>query len=202
MDAQRLQLKIYVTPDSARAVDPEAFIGVFHHWIKERVLAELLVDVANYLHVPKGPGVVLIGHGADYFMDQGEERLGLLYNRKRAGPPPADRLADLVRRALHAALLLEREPALGGKVRFGSSELLFRINDRLAAPNRDATFQALKPELEALGSRVFAGRAELARVGADKDLFSVRLKSAAQDSLTTLLDRMGGPPGPDGTLST
>jgi hypothetical protein len=202
MDAQRLQLKIYVTPDSARAVDPEAFIGVFHRWIKERVLAELLVDVANYLHVPKGPGVVLIGHGADYFMDQGEGRLGLLYNRKRAGPPPADRMTDLVRRTLHAALLLEREPAFGGKLRFASSEMLFRVNDRLAAPNRDATFEALKPELEALGRRVFASRFELARAGAAKDLFSVLLTSPAHDSLTTLLERMGGPPGPDGTLST
>src|SRR5260370_25569521 len=202
MEVQRVQIKIYVTPDSARAVDPEAFIGVFHRWIKERVLAELLVDVANYLHVPKGPGVVLIGHGADYFMDQGEGRLGLLYNRKRAGPPPADRVTDLVRRTLHAASLLEREPAFGGKLRFASSELVFRVNDRLAAPNRDATFEALKPELEALGLRVFASPFDLARAAPATDIFSVRLKSPSDDSLTTLLARMGGPPGPYRTLST
>jgi len=197
MDAQRLQLKIFAIPDSAQALEAEAFIGVFHGWIKERVLSELVIDVANYLHVPKGPGVVLIGHGADYFMDDGEGRLGLLYNRKRAGPPPADRLTDLVRRTLHAALLLEREPALHGKLRFASSELLFRINDRLVAPNRDATFEALKPELEAWGRRIFAGRFDLARVGGAKDLFSVRLTSTANDSVATLLDRLGGPPGPD-----
>ena len=200
MDAQRLQLKIFVTPDSALAVEPEAFIGVFHRWIKERVLSELVIDVANYLHVPKGPGVVLIGHGADYFLDHGEGRVGLLYNRKRVGPPPEDRLSDLVRRTLHGALLLEREPALGGKLRFASSEMLFRINDRLAAPNRDATFEALRPELAAWSHRIFAGRFDLARVGAAKDLFSVRLTSPANDSLAVLLDRMGGPPGPDGSL--
>src|ERR1700730_17812936 len=115
MDAQRLQLKIFVEPGSAGAIDREAFIPVFHRWIKERLLPELLVDVANYAHVPEGPGVVLIGHGADYFMDQGEGRLGLLHNRKRAGLPPAGRLIDLARRTLHAAVLLEQDPALGGQ---------------------------------------------------------------------------------------
>ena len=35
---------------------------------------------------PRGPGVVLIGHGSDYFIDEGEGRLGLLHNRKRVGP--------------------------------------------------------------------------------------------------------------------
>ena len=45
-----------------------------------------MIDVANYAHVPKGPGVALIGHGTDYFIDEGEGRLGLLYNRKRGAP--------------------------------------------------------------------------------------------------------------------
>src|SRR6516162_5032506 len=128
MDAHKLQLKIYATAESAKAVSPEAFIPVFHRWIKEHVLPELTIDVANYGHVPEGPGVVLIGHGSDYFMDEGAGRLGLLHNRKRAGFPPAERLGDLVRRTLNAAALLEREPALSGKLRFATNELLFRIN--------------------------------------------------------------------------
>ena len=89
MDAHKLQLKIYLTPESARTLDVEALIPVFHRWIKQRALPELTIDVANYQHVPKGPGVVLIGHGADYFLDEGEGRAGLLHNRKRAGLPPA-----------------------------------------------------------------------------------------------------------------
>src|SRR5580692_159182 len=140
MDAEKLQLKIFLTPESARSVSPEVFVPVFHRWIKERLLKELVVDVANYLHVPDGPGVMLIGHGSDYSMDQREGRLGLLHNRKRAGLAPPDRLRDLVRRTLHAALLLEDEPALAGKVRFSPNELVFRVNDRLAAPSSDTTF--------------------------------------------------------------
>ena len=200
MDAHKLQLKIFATPTAARTAQPEAFIPVFHRWIRQRVLPELVIDVANYLHVPEGPGVVLIGDGADYFMDQGQGRLGLLYNRKRAGEAPAARLQDLARRALHAAALLEREPALAGSLTFATDELLFRINDRLAAPNTDATLAAVKPKLAELADRLFAGPVELARVGGAKDLFAVRIKAAAGPPLARLLERVGGSSSSDGEL--
>jgi hypothetical protein len=202
MDAHKLQLKIFVSADSARKVELESFIAVFHRWIKERLLPELTIDVANYAHVPKGPGVVLIGHGSDYFMDESEGRLGLLHNRKRAGFAPAQRLEDLARRTLHAATLLERDPTLAGKLRFATGELLFRINDRLAAPNTPATFAAFTPELEALGKRLFAGAFQMTPVGGPKDLFGVRLTSATAPSLAQLLERAGGPPAGDASLVT
>jgi hypothetical protein len=200
MDAHKLQLKIFVAPESARALRAEAFVPVFHRWIKDGVLPELVIDVANYDHVPKGPGVVLIGHGSDYFMDEAEGRLGLLHNRKRSGPAPAERLADLARRTLHVAALLEKEPSLAGKVAFATNELLFRVNDRLAAPNTDATFASLRDELEALGQRLFGGAVALARVGGPKELFAVRLTSAASAPLGALLERAGGPPAADASL--
>jgi hypothetical protein len=200
VDTHKLQLKIFATPDSARAIEPEALIPVFHRWIKEHVLPELLIDVANYGHVPEGPGVVLIGHACDYFMDEGEGRLGLLHSRKRCAPPPADRLIDLARRTLHATMLLERDPVLAGTLRFAPSELVFRINDRLAAPNDPATFASRKAEIEGLARRLFDGAFELAPVGGPKDLFSVRLRGSGPTSLAALLDRAGGPPGADASL--
>jgi hypothetical protein len=204
MDAHKLQLKIFLARDVAAGFDAETLIPVFHRWIKDRVLPELTIDVANYLHVPQGPGVVLIGHGSDYFMDDQRDgndgRWGLLHNRKRAGLPAPERLSDLARRTLHAAALLEKEPALAGKVRFAPGELLFRINDRLAAPNTDATFAALKPELEQLARSLYPGPFELQRVGTAKDLFAVRITSGAPVSLAALLDRAGGPPAADASL--
>jgi hypothetical protein len=200
MDAHKLQLKIYLTPESARSLDPEALIPVFHRWIKQRLLPELTIDVANYGHVPHGPGVVLIGHGADYFIDEGEGRTGLLHNRKRAGLAPGERLGDLARRTLHAALLLEKDLALTGKVKFATGELLFRVNDRLAAPNTDATLAALRPELEALAKTLFGGSFELSRVGGPKELFAVRITGPANTPLATLLERAGGPPTADASL--
>ena len=200
MDAHKLQLKIYLTPETASTLDVEALIPVFHRWIKQRTLPELTIDVANYRHVPQGPGVVLIGHGSDYFLDEGEGRPGLLHNRKRAGLAPGERLGDLARRTLHAALLLEKDLALTGKIKFATHELLFRVNDRLAAPNSDATFAALKPEMEALAKALFAGPFEMARVGGPKELFAVRIKSPTNAPLATLLERAGGPPAADASM--
>lgn len=200
MNAHKLQLKIYVQPESARAVKPEAFVPVFHRFIKEHLLPEMVIDVANYDHVPEGPGVVLIGHGSDYFMDEGEGRLGLLANRKRAGVDAGERLSDLARRTLHVASLLEADPTLTGKLKFATGELLFKINDRLAGPNTDATFAEVKGELEALAKQLYAGPFELTRVGGPKELFAVRIKSAAAVSLATLLERAGGVPAADASL--
>jgi hypothetical protein len=200
MDAHRLQLKIFVTPETAAAVEVDAFIPVFHRWIKEKVLPELLIDVANYAHVPEGPGVALIGHGSDYFADLGEARLGLLHSRKRSGPPAAERLSDLARRTLHVAALLEREPSLGGRVRFATDELLFRVNDRLLAPAGEETLAALRPELEAFGASLFGGDVTLTPVGGPRELFGVRLTGASPAPLSVLLERAGGPPGADASL--
>jgi hypothetical protein len=194
MQPHKLQLKLFT--ETAQGVSPEAFIAVFHDWIKHHRLPELLIDVANYGHVPKGPGVALIGHACDYFIDEGDGRLGLLHSRKRAAPAPAERLADAFRRTLHAAALLEGDAGLaaaGAKLRFATGELLFRVNDRLAAPNSDTTFAALAPELEAFCAGLFAAPCALARVGDPKGLFSVKITSPAKTDLATLLDRLGAP---------
>jgi hypothetical protein len=195
MHASKLQLKLFADP--AHPVALEAFIPVFHRWIKDHVLPELSIDVANYAHVPKGPGVVLIGHDCDYFIDEAGGRLGLLHNRKRGAIAPEGRLEDLFRRTLHAAALLQKDPTLSGAgLRFSPGELLFRINDRLAAPATDETFAAVRPELEALARRLFDAPFELTRLGDARSLFTVRLVSPKQTAdLATLLDRLGGPPG-------
>jgi hypothetical protein len=198
MDAAKLQLKIFTAAKpGSEHVPAEAFIPVFHDWIKNAALPELLVDVANYGHVPQGPGVVLIGHANDYAIDEGEGRQGLLFSRKRQGAAPAQRLADTFRHALHAATLLEQAPALAGKLSFDTTHVLFRINDRLAAPNTEASFAAVRTELEAFCARLFGpGAFTLARVGEPRQLFSVAITAPASTppSLATLLDRAGGPP--------
>ncbi len=190
MDAYKLQVKIFA--DTAAPLALETFIPIFHSWIKNHTLDEMLIDVANYAHVHRGPGVALIGNGSDYFVEETEGRPGLLYSRKREAPPPAQRVTDAFRRALHAAILLEKEKAAGG-LRFRTDEFLFRINDRLAAPNNDATFTAVRPELNALCTKLFAGNAfVMASVGTPKQLFSVRITTGTKVDLPTLLARVTG----------
>ena len=47
--------------ESQREADLEPLIPIFHGWIQDQVSEELLLDVADYRHVPAGPGVMLIG---------------------------------------------------------------------------------------------------------------------------------------------
>src|SRR5262249_46133967 len=119
MELQHLNVKFFV--EQPETVDLEPFMGVFNHWIQDQVVPdELLIDVADYRHVWGGPGVVLVGHEANYSLDNGEHRLGLLYNRKAPVPGSnTDRLRQAVRAALLAAQRLAQQPG----VRFDGQSL-------------------------------------------------------------------------------
>jgi len=164
---QHINVKIFVAdPDSSIV---EHAVAVFHQWIKDGVCPELLIDVAEYRHVPAGPGVLLIGHEANYSFDERENRLGLLYNCKAALEGSfQSRLAQAHQSALAACDRLEQDLAFGGKLKFDRSSLEVFINDRLLAPNTNETWHALKPELE----KYFPG-ATITRHGEPRDLFRV-----------------------------
>jgi hypothetical protein len=145
---QHVNVKIFVAGDLA--VDLERFIEVFHRWTAEQLMAELLIDVADYRHVPHGPGVVLVGHEADYALDNAGGRFGLLYNRKAPlEGTNADRFRQALRSAAHACELLETEFADAGPLQFSRQEFELFINDRAIAPNTAETFAACKADLEA-----------------------------------------------------
>jgi hypothetical protein len=196
MEAYRLGVKVFVEPPAASgALRSEEFIPVFHRWIQNRRLAETLIDVADYGHVHQGPGVVLIGHAANYALDFDEGLPGLLYVRKRPAEGAfAERLAETFRAALHAARLLEEEPGLAGKLRFGAARIRFRIHDRLLAPNGSATLAAVRPALEAIGARVHGGAAvTLHPLFEDpRALFTVDVVGPGALDVATAEARLGG----------
>ncbi len=204
MDVHKLQVKVFCDSGTVPAGKTlEDFIPVFHGFIKNHSIKETLIDVANYAHVPDGPGVALIGNGGDYFLDEEKGRAGLIYSRKREAPPPGDRLVDTFRRAFFAGILLEKEAAFAGKLKFRTDEILFRVNDRLLAPSTDATFAALRPALDVVGRVLFAGAPfELSRTGTDRELFGVTFKSAPVAGLSVLLQRLGGDPPAEGAQAS
>src|ERR1700720_1647656 len=129
-------------------VDLEPLIPVFHDWIRDQVGEGLLLDVADYRHVPAGPGVVLIGHEGNYSVDNTDDRLGVRYNRKgELNGGNQNVLAQATRAALTACQRLESEPRLGGKFRFNGQDIEIFINDRLVAPNNAATREAFDADL-------------------------------------------------------
>ncbi|MCW5978422.1 MAG: hypothetical protein KIT09_10110 [Bryobacteraceae bacterium] len=171
---QHINVKIFA--QQPIMIDIGQAIPIFHRWIQDRATDELLVDVADYRHVPEGPGVMLIGHQANYSMDNAGGRLGLLYNRKLSDNGSIqERLRQAYDSALAACKRLEDEPEFRHKLKFhpGDCEVIF--NDRLLAPNDEQTYQTLKPELELFfGSLWGHGAFDLGKKGEPRERLRVR----------------------------
>ena len=168
---------------SGSRVDWASLIPVFHRWIQEGTMAEILpVDVADYSHVPMGPGVLLIGHHATVSVDNRENRLGVLYLRKTVlEGSVADKLRHSCQGAVRAARQLEREADLRGLV-FDETSLEMFVNDRLLAPNIPGTWASLRRDLE----RVFPD-SHLEWKEAARDLFRVKIALATSSSPVSLV---------------
>ena len=59
----------------ADALNQDEVLKLFHEWIQEDRIDDLLIDVADYRHVPDGPGVILVAHNAFYSLDNAAGRL-------------------------------------------------------------------------------------------------------------------------------
>jgi len=166
MDLHKFCVKYFA--ENPSAVEIGSFIPVFHRWIQKQSVEGMLVDVADYGHLPQSPGVLLVAHEADYCMDAMEGPLGLLYNRKTSiGGRLSDRIADAFRVALGACVKLENEPEFLGRVKFRAGSPIFIANDRLNVPNTEEGFQALRSDLSAALAKVYPSNFELRRISTD-----------------------------------
>lgn len=179
MDSHKLAVKIFAR---SSAFTGEQFVPIFHRWIQNQVLANhVLIDVADYDHVPNGPGAVLIANEANITLDFADGRLGLLYARKRPLPGAAtfaDRLRAVLAETSQAANLLQADEHFAGRLSFNPGELEIRINDRLHAPNAAATYQQLLPQIQAVVADLL-GPATLTPTADPQSVFTVSVQASA-----------------------
>jgi hypothetical protein len=179
MTPLRLALKVFTTRPLARdALHP--FIAVFHHFIQEASVPGLLIDVADYAHVPDGPGVILIGHDVDYGIDLAGGRAGLLTTRKRAGDLG---LPEMFRDTLAKGLAAARAIEAAADLRFAVDTLEIAFPDRRAAPNTAAAFDWVCKELEPVARAVFgaAARFENAAAAEPRRMLTIHLSGDGAD---------------------
>ena len=191
MEATKIAVKLFAAPP---VPELREFIPVFHRWIQTHAVEDhLLIDVADYAHVVAGPGVVLVASEANFYLDYTGNRPGLLYTRKTASPGSfAERLRVAVASCLRTAVLLEQDPAFAGRLRFNTNELSIRLNDRLLAPNNDATYTEVKPDIESLAADLYSGGPiKMERPGTKKNLFEVLIKSSTSPTTASLLEKLG-----------
>ncbi|HTL29581.1 MAG TPA: hypothetical protein VL282_10170 [Tepidisphaeraceae bacterium] len=189
LDSSKLVIKLYI--DDAGPLAHDQFVPVFHSLIQSHSIRDhLLIDVADYAHVANGPGIVLVAHEANFYLDDVDGRWGVTYSRKT---PLAggfiERLGACFHTVFDVAQLLEQDPRLGG-IRFKTTETTLKINDRLYAPNTPETFAAVKPDLEKFTHDLFGPDISLEHRLDPKRLFEVGIKAPGASDLATLASRI------------
>lgn len=184
----RIVLKLFIENQGPKPTD---YVPVFHGFIQSDCLKEVLVDVADYSHVVDGPGIVLIGHEADYSIDFEKGRAGLRYSRKRAPElaSEAAEVTDSLSRLLTVAALLEADSRLGG-VKFATTELEFKFADRLRFPASSEGDAAARPLLESALAKLFPQGFELSRTGSPNELLGFKVKVSKAESVVALGQRL------------
>jgi hypothetical protein len=196
VELQHVNVKLLL--ENPEELNLDVVIPVFHSWIQDQVCEELLLDVTDYRHVHHGPGVVLIGHEADYSIDNTDGRLGIRYNRKAPlDGNNQDRLAQGVRAALAAAARLQQDTRLNGKCNFNGQDIEIVINDRQLAPNTQETRQAAEPELRTFCESLFGeARYTLEFETSARRLFEVTIRCEQHLRISDILETLGQRPSP------
>lgn len=151
MNPKKIQTKIF----TRSIVDLTEIIPIFHRWIQDDQLDGLIIDVADYRHVPNGPGVLLIGHEGDYALDLANGRPSISYKHKREWPEGVSSLTQklvfAVEKAKTAAELLAQQT----DIQFDFSEIEIRFPDRLSIPNSAESFADILSILAADSNLIF-----------------------------------------------
>ena len=93
-----------------------------------------------------------------------------------------------MRASLIACQRLESEPRLEGKLRFNGQEIECFVNDRLLAPNRDATRETFQSDLDTFFEKLFRGNEySLSYASEPRKLFGVSLKTSRVFATADLL---------------
>ena len=190
MDLYKFGIKFFAA--DADGFDLLRLIPVYHRWIQQNALDNLLIDVADYSHVPAGPGVMLIAHEGNYALDEtGHERGVVYYSKRPLTGELSERFGLVASKALRAAQLMSEDVELGGALNVPGNRLEFFANDRLVAPNNDSAFAQLEPALKTFLDHLYAGaRYTLTRASDARERLSVRVHAASEAPLETLLARV------------
>jgi hypothetical protein len=180
-----VKLALDLPPDGSPDLAP--LIPLFHDWIRGTSRPGLLLDVADYRHVPQGPGVMLIGQEGDWSLDLADGRAGMQYLRKTE---LSGDLAAKIRQIL--TLAADAAADLPWPVR-GDDWTVF-ANDRLNAPNSAETRAALVEAAREVAREVAAEETSIDEIEGDpRARPAVRVRGGVSTA-AALAQRLHDPP--------
>ena len=149
IDLQRIDVKLLLNAPAAPDLDP--FLVIFDRWRKVTDHPSDWVDLADYAHMPSGPGILIAGKRDTYSVNLNPPGLLDCSPVSGVGCPErsAERFREAFRRAseLNAAVLAEPEFPKEMAPIDGAWEIF--ANDRLLCPNTNEMDSVVRPELAA-----------------------------------------------------
>lgn len=189
MNPARLSVR-FAASDAPADLAPT--IEMFHRFIQRGLVEGLILDVADYRHVPDGPGVLLVGHDVDYGVT---ESAFTTVRKRHAHDDAATQLRDVLRLGLGTLDAIADDGQVGAS--FDRSRLTVTAFDRrLGAPAEAA--EALHAELAPVIAELYGAEATVDTVVADDPRQAPRLEvSADPTAAASVLGQLGGarPPG-------
>jgi hypothetical protein len=190
MELQRISIKIHSEAAANISLDP--FLDIFGRWRHDKAHPAEWLDLADYAHVPKGPGVVLVGVKALFSFDLTDPAPGLLFiTRRGLSGTTEQRFKYALRHALDLSQRITAEKNYPAAAKLRTDSLELRCIDRLVTPNTPATDAALKPALEAALNAVFGtGSYQLSPAATDGSPYGYNIKAAKAEPLEALYSRV------------
>ena len=177
MDLQKFGIKLFL--NVSNDFNSRDFIPVFHNWIQDKIVDDhLLIDVADYSHVPDGPGIMLVAHEGCFSLDQENHQPGLMYMRKTTIDGSfKERFIRVLSDTVQAAKRL-RANNINKEINFINNSFRFIANDRLYAQNTIENQNLYKEEMQkVLNEKYPESQVEYEDISGEKErlAFTIRL---------------------------
>lgn len=148
-DLQRIQIKLLTNAPHDLRLEP--FLDIFGRWRHDKPAENSAgwVDVADYAHVARGPGILLAGYHAHFSFDMADPAPGsLYYARKGLSGSTVDRVSAALKVCLELTKRLAAEPEFPPGIEFRTDCLELHFPDRLETPNMAETDTELHPVVQ------------------------------------------------------
>ncbi len=184
---KRLTIKFFIDNPAPAA----SIIPIFQRWIQRNQVEGLLIDVVDYQHVYKGPGIILIAHEGDYAYDFGDNRAGIQYTLKQTADfSLREALSITLRRVLQAIHQLDNEQSVDN-LQINSSEFQIMFRDRLNYPNNATTQLEIISKIRAVLSENYGSELSITAVEGDsRDPLTLQVKNMQQMSLVDVFSNL------------
>ena len=158
MNLQKINVKLFTDAPERVPLDP--FLDIFSRWREDRSHPAGWIDLADYAHVARGPGIVLIGTHGNLSVDLADPGPGFLYASKQGLEGTCEeRIREAFRRTLALVTALRREPGFPGALEPRAGFWEISVNDRLGFPNTEETDRLLGPAVRAVAAQLFGSDA-------------------------------------------